>query len=63
MSSGGVLDGLEPALVWQRFGELTEISRPSKQEDEARGHVLAWAGARDLEANVDAAGRDRKSVV
>ena len=56
MSGNGALDGLEPALVWQRFGELTRIARPSKQEDEARAHVLAWAGARDLNANVDAAG-------
>jgi dipeptidase D len=54
--SGGALDGLEPTLVWQRFDELTRIPRPSKQEDEARGHVLAWAGARDLDASVDAAG-------
>ncbi|MGH2540585.1 MAG: beta-Ala-His dipeptidase, partial [Actinomycetota bacterium] len=56
MTSGRVLDGLEPALVWQRFGELTRIARPSKQEDEARALVLAWAGARGLDANVDAAG-------
>jgi dipeptidase D len=54
--SGSVLDGLEPVLVWRHFGELTQIPRPSKQEDEARGHVLAWARARDLDANVDAAG-------
>ena len=56
MSDDSVLEGLEPALVWQRFGELTRIPRPSKQEDEARTHVLAWAGARDLDADVDAAG-------
>ena len=56
MSGNGALVGLEPALVWQRFGELTRIARPSKQEDEARAHVLAWAGARDLDANVDVAG-------
>ena len=43
VSGNGASDGLEPALVWQRFGELTRIARPSKQEDEARGHVLAWA--------------------
>ena len=56
MSADRVLDGLEPALVWERFGELTQIARPSKHEDEARAHVLAWARARDLEANVDGAG-------
>ena len=56
MSAGGALDGLEPALVWQRFGELTRVARPSKQEGEARTHVLEWARARGLDANVDAAG-------
>jgi dipeptidase D len=56
VTGGGVLDGLEPSLVWARFSELTRIARPSKQEDEARAHVLAWARARDLAANVDEAG-------
>lgn len=56
MSGGSVLDGLEPSLVWARFSELTRIARASKHEDEARAHVLAWARARDLAANVDAAG-------
>ena len=56
MSAGGVLDGLEPSLVWQRFGELTRVARPSKHEDEARTHVLEWARTRRLDANVDAAG-------
>ena len=47
------LDGLEPALVWSRFDELTRIARPSKQEDLAREYVLAWATARGLEAATD----------
>jgi dipeptidase D len=50
------LDGLEPALVWTRFDELTRIARPSKQEDQAREYVLAWAHARDFEAATDAEG-------
>ena len=45
--------GLAPALVWERFFELTEIPRPSKAEGPARAHVLAWAAARSLEATVD----------
>ena len=52
----GTLDGLEPALVWQRFSELTRLARPSKEEGPARDHVLAWARARDLEAATDAEG-------
>jgi len=47
---------LEPRLVWARFGELTRIARPSKQEDAAREHVLAWAEARGLATSVDDAG-------
>jgi dipeptidase D len=50
------LAGLEPALVWKRFDELTRIARPSKQEDEASAYVLACANARDLEAATDAEG-------
>ena len=50
------LDGLEPALVWKRFDELTRIARPSKQEGAAREYVLAWANARGLEAATDAEG-------
>ena len=50
------LGGLEPALVWERFAELTRIPRPSKQEEAARAHVLAWAAARDLGTRVDAEG-------
>jgi len=50
------LDGLEPALVWERFSELTRLARPSKEEGPARDHVLAWALARDLEAATDAEG-------
>ena len=48
--------GLEPALLWERFSELTRIARPSKAEGPAREHVLAWAATRSLEASVDEAG-------
>jgi dipeptidase D len=51
-----VLDGLEPALVWERFSELTQIARPSKAEGPAREHVLGWAAARGLGAAADAEG-------
>jgi dipeptidase D len=48
--------GLEPALVWAHFSELTGIARPSKEEDAARDHVLAWASGKGLPARVDEAG-------
>jgi dipeptidase D len=47
------LSVLEPALLWERFFELTRIARPPKEEAEAREHVLAWAAARSLESAVD----------
>jgi dipeptidase D len=47
------LAGVEPALVWQRFSELTRIARPSKEEGPARDHVLAWARERTLGAATD----------
>ena len=56
------LRGLEPALVWERFAELTRIPRPSKAEGPAREHVLEWAGARSLEARVDQEGNVVVSV-
>ena len=68
------LESLEPTLLWERFAELTRISRPSKAEGPAREHVLAWAAARSFDAQVDgegnvvvrvpaAAGRERAPVV
>ncbi len=56
MTVSGVLDILEPGLVWQRFGELTRIPRPPKHEARAREHVLAWATARGLDTSVDREG-------
>lgn len=50
------LAGLEPALVWERFFELTRIARPSKAEEQAREHVLAWAAERGFAAATDAEG-------
>ena len=52
----GTLDGLEPTLVWERFSELTQLARPSKQEGPARDYVLAWAAARSLDAATDTEG-------
>ena len=50
------LSGLEPALLWERFSELTRIARPSKDEGAAREHVLAWAATLGLDARVDGEG-------
>jgi dipeptidase D len=69
-----VLDGLEPALLWDRFSELTRIARPPKHEELAAEHVRAWAESRgyvvagDSEGNVvvrvpATAGREPAAVV
>ena len=50
------LDGLEPEVVWARFGELTRIARPPREEEAARDHVLAWAAGRGLEGATDGGG-------
>jgi dipeptidase D len=50
------LAALEPRLVWSRFGELTRIARPSKQEELARGQVLAWAEKHGFATAVDTVG-------
>ncbi len=55
-------DGLEPALLWERFFELTRIARPSKAEGPAREHVLAWAAVRSLGATIDEEGNVIVSV-
>jgi dipeptidase D len=72
--AAAVIESLEPALLWERFFELTRIARPSKEEGPAREHVLAWARERNLDANADAegnvvvrvpatAGRERAAMV
>jgi len=48
--------GLEPAAVWQHFARLCAIPRPSKHEARLRDTLRAWAVARGLAAEVDAAG-------
>jgi dipeptidase D len=50
------LAGLEPALLWERFSELTRIARPPKAEEAVSEHVLAWAANRSLDARVDGVG-------
>jgi len=51
-----VLEGLEPSGVWARFGELTRIARPPKEEAAARHYVFRWARERGFETAVDGEG-------
>lgn len=35
----GVLNGLEPIILWERFSEIANIPRPSKKEGKIREHM------------------------
>jgi dipeptidase D len=51
-----VLDGLEPAAFWRRFGELSKIARPSRNEELAAAWVKDWAADRGYEVAADEIG-------
>jgi dipeptidase D len=44
---------LSPQLVWQHFGTLCTIPRPSKHEQKLRQYLKDWAEQRNLETDVD----------
>lgn len=50
------INGLQPEHFWNHFLALTQIPRPSGNEDKVRQHIVAWAKQRGLEHQVDAAG-------
>ncbi len=47
---------LEPREVWGYFGEILEIPRPSKHEEQIRAYLRGFAGAHDLEIQEDQKG-------
>ncbi len=49
-------EGLQPSLVWGHFATLCNIPRPSYKEQALREHLWDWARAREIGAEVDAAG-------
>jgi dipeptidase D len=51
-----VFQNLRPEIVWKHFATLCAIPRPSKGEARLRDHLRAWAVARGLATEVDAAG-------
>jgi dipeptidase D len=54
-AASAVLSGLEPRACWRHFGALTEIARPSRQEEAVIEHVRAWAAGNGFELRQDAA--------
>ncbi|MDR1518144.1 MAG: aminoacyl-histidine dipeptidase [Dysgonamonadaceae bacterium] len=47
---------LEPKLVWKYFYDVTQIPRPSKQEEKIIAYLLDFAKNHNLEAKKDTAG-------
>ncbi len=50
------ISGLEPALLWEHFYQLSQIPRCSKHEEKAREYVLEVARRNGLESRTDSAG-------
>jgi dipeptidase D len=50
------LENLKPTLLWQHFGSLLAIPRPSKHEAQVAAHVVGWALSKGLDVAQDAAG-------
>lgn len=47
---------LEPNILWKYFHEITQVPRPSKQEDAIRDYVVAFGKSLNLETLVDQTG-------
>ena len=51
-----VIDGLVPPTLWKRFYEISQIPRPSKNEERIRLYLRNFAGARNLRMKEDKVG-------
>lgn len=50
------IDGLAPAVIWNRFYEISQIPRPSKHEERIRLYLRNFAGTNNLEFKEDKVG-------
>lgn len=50
------IDGLAPAVLWNRFYEISQIPRPSKHEERIRLYLRNFAGTNNLEFKEDKVG-------
>jgi dipeptidase D len=50
------LSSLAPHIVWKHFQTLCEIPRPSKQEQQLRSYLIAWATQLGLDTQLDPIG-------
>ena len=51
-----VFDGLEPAGLWRRFQIISEIARPSGQEQLIAESIRTWAASHGFQVRTDQAG-------
>lgn len=51
-----ILNTLEPQLLWQYFGEILRIPRPSKKEEKIREYLVDFAKKHQLEVHTDPTG-------
>lgn len=51
-----VITDLAPQPLWRHFDTICRFPRPSRHEEALRDHLLAWASARGLAAQLDNGG-------
>jgi dipeptidase D len=54
--SSQVIDGLSPNLLWRRFYEISQVPRPSKNEERIRLYLINFAGHNNLAIKEDKTG-------
>lgn len=50
------IEGLAPAILWKRFFEISQIPRPSKQEERVRLYLRNFTGQQNLDFREDRVG-------
>ncbi|PNH05069.1 Cytosol non-specific dipeptidase, partial [Tetrabaena socialis] len=56
IEADAAVSGLQPALLWSFFRDLTQLPRPSKQEEKVLTYLKDFAAARQLAWKQDAVG-------
>lgn len=54
--SAKAIEGLKPELLWQRFYEISQVPRPSKQETKIREYLRKFAASKKLSFKEDEVG-------
>ncbi len=54
--SASIIEGLAPSILWKRFYEISQIPRPSKNEERIRLYLRNFAGQNNFDFKEDEAG-------